>query len=56
MFTQSAGSGFRKVAGDPDSSLKDGVRAFWLENKGNLSNDPAEWRALSTAALMSYSR
>ncbi len=29
--------------GEPDPSLKGAVRAFWLENKGNLSNDPARW-------------
>lgn len=31
------------LGGDPDPSLKGAVRAFWLENKGNLSNDPARW-------------
>jgi hypothetical protein len=31
------------LRGDPDPSLKGAVRAFWLENKGNLSNDPARW-------------
>ena len=30
---------------EPDPLLKGAVRAFWLENKGHLSNDPAEWKA-----------
>ncbi len=33
------------LVGDPDSSLKGAVRAFWLENKAHLSNDPARWAA-----------
>jgi hypothetical protein len=36
------------LRGDPDSSLKDGFRAFWLENKSNVGNDPAKWAAFIT--------
>jgi hypothetical protein len=33
------------LKGEPDPSLKGAVRAFWLENKSNVGNDPAKWAA-----------
>jgi len=33
------------LKGDPDASLREPVRAFWLECKRSLSNDPARWAA-----------
>ena len=33
------------LKGEPDPSLSGAVRAYWLENKGSLTNDPAEWAA-----------
>ncbi len=47
LLAQIARLGYAKAVlrGAPDLSPEGAVRAFWLENKGNLSKDPAEWRA-----------
>ncbi len=37
------------LKGDPDPSLEGAVRAFWLENKSNVGNDPAKWAAFITS-------
>ena len=39
------------LKGDPDPSLEGAVRAFWLENKSNVGNDPAKWAAFITSRV-----